>query len=92
MTRKFEDFKKKLLKDPEVLKAYEGSKREFEVAEALISARIKAKMTQVEVAKRMNTTQSAIARLESGNHLPSLHTLFKYAHAINRKIDLHIEP
>lgn len=89
---KFEDFKKKLLKDPDVLKAYEESRPEFEIAEALIAARLKSKMTQEEVAEKMNTTQSVIARLESGRHLPSLQTLFKYAHAINRKIDLHIEP
>jgi|LNAP01.1.fsa_nt_gb DNA-binding XRE family transcriptional regulator len=92
MTIKYEDVRQKLLSDSEVKKAYEASKAEFEIAHALIEARLQAKMSQREVAERMHTTQSVIARLESGRHLPSLQTLYKYAQAVNKTIPLSIHP
>ena len=88
----YESFREKLLSDPEVLKEYEEHKAEYEVAKALIKARLASKMTQVDVAKKMHTSQSQVARLESGDHLPSIHSIYKYAHAINRKIVLNITP
>lgn len=88
----FENVRDKMMQDPEVSKAYEQMKPEFEVAEALIEARLKAELTQSEVAKRMHTTQSVVARLESGKRLPSLQTIYKYAHAVNRRISLNILP
>lgn len=86
------DIREKLLRDPEVKKAYEDMKPEFDVATALIEARTRAHLTQAEVAKRMGTSQSAVARLESGHYLPSLKSLQKYACAVNRKIPIEIYP
>jgi DNA-binding XRE family transcriptional regulator len=85
---KYDTLKSQLLSDPEVVKEYESTRVEFEVAQALILARTEAKMTQAEVATKMHTTQSAIARLESGQHFPSLKTIHKYAIAINKHINL----
>lgn len=89
---KYENVRKKLMSDPEVVKEYEDHKTEFEVAKALIQARIDAKMTQNEVAKRMHTSQAAIARLESGHHFPTIQTIQKYARAVNHPISLEIRP
>lgn len=77
--------KKKWMKDAEVREAYAGMEPEFEVAHALIEARVKAGLTQEEVAKRMGTTQSVIARLEGGRTLPSIKTLYRYAEATGTK-------
>ena len=88
----YESFRKKLLSDPEVLKEYEAHKAEYEVAMALIKARLAAKMTQSDVARRMHTSQAQIARLESGQHFPSMSSIHKYAQAVNRKINLSISP
>ncbi|MGV8948884.1 MAG: helix-turn-helix domain-containing protein [Candidatus Paracaedibacter sp.] len=88
----YETFRKKLLSDPEVLKEYEAHKAEFEIAMALIKARLAAKMTQLDVARRMHTSQAQIARLESGQHFPSMSSIHKYAQAVNRKINLSINP
>jgi len=88
----YETFRKKLLSDPEVLKEYEAHKAEFEVAMALIKARLAAKMTQLDVARRMHTSQAQVARLESGQHFPSMSSIHKYAQAVNRKINLSINP
>ena len=58
------------------------------VLHELIDARKKADLTQVDVAGRMNVSQSAIVRLESGTHSPTLSTLSRYAAAIGVKLEV----
>jgi len=77
--KKFETLKKKMLADPEVRKAYDELAPEYAIARELIKARSRAGLTQSDVAKRMGTTQSVIARMESGSKLPSMNSLVRYA-------------
>lgn len=81
----FKELKQEWLKDPEFKQAYLELKPEFELASTLIAARAQAKLTQAEVAARMGTTQSVVARLESGRTLPSLKSLYNYAKAVGTK-------
>ncbi|MCC8467722.1 MAG: helix-turn-helix transcriptional regulator [Rickettsia endosymbiont of Eriopis connexa] len=90
--KNFDAFKKELLSNPEVRKAYEGRKMEFEIASTLIKARLASNMTQAEVAKKMSTSQAQIARMESGHHIPNFLSLQQYAKAVNQKINLLITP
>ncbi len=78
------DLKAKSLKNPNVKVAYDRLADEYALAAALIDARAKAKLTQSQLAQRMGTTQSAIARLESGRAMPSGATLIKFAKAVGR--------
>ena len=48
----FDSLRKELLDDPEVMKEYQAQKLEFEIARALIEARIAAEMAQAEAAKK----------------------------------------
>jgi transcriptional regulator with XRE-family HTH domain len=80
LTIKYKDFRAKLLSDPVVRRAYDALAPEFELVGELIAARARAGLTQAQLAKRMGTTQSAIARLEGGR-LPSVKTLQKFAQA-----------
>jgi predicted transcriptional regulator len=73
--------KKRWMRDPEFRKQYKKADEEYAVIEALIRARTKAKLSQAELAKRIGTTQSAVARLEGGGVSPSLATLRRYAEA-----------
>ena len=57
------ELKKKWMQDPEFRKEYEALEPEFALARTLIEARINAGLTQEEVAERMGTTQSVVARL-----------------------------
>jgi predicted transcriptional regulator len=57
-----------------------------EVAYAISKARTSAGVTQVELAKRMGTTQTAIARLESGRVAPKTSTLQRFADAIEWRL------
>lgn len=61
------------------LLAQEEQRPEFELARAIIEARVKAGLTQEELAERMNTSQSAIARMEGLSSIPSTRTLQKLA-------------
>lgn len=90
--KNFDEFKKELLLNSKVAKAYEEKKIEFEIAKALIKARLASHMTQADVAKKMSTSQAQIARMESGHHLPNFLSLQKYAKAVKQEINLLITP
>lgn len=83
---------KKWMKDPAYQAAYEALEPEFALARELIEARSKAGLTQAEVAARMGTTQSVVARIESGRNPPNLKTLGKYAEAVGRRVKLKLVP
>ena len=89
MTR-ISDLKKRLMNDPEFQKEYEKADAEFALVEALVRARTDAKMSQADVAKRIGTTQSAIARLEGGKVSPSISTLRRYAEATGSKLQINL--
>src|SRR6266849_4397279 len=81
VTKRLQTIKKKMLADREVRGAYDALADEFDLARELIAARVRAGLTQAEVAARMGTTQSVVARLESGAQMPSVNTLLKFAKA-----------
>jgi DNA-binding XRE family transcriptional regulator len=85
MTKSLATVKKKMLGDHEVQRAYVALDEEFGLARELIAARVRAGFTQAELARRMGTTQSAIARLESGARLPSVKTLLRFAKATDSR-------
>ena len=74
--------KAELLANGATRAAYDAQADEFAVARELIAARTKAGLTQADVAERMGTTQSVIARLESSKRAPSLRSVQRYAQAI----------
>ena len=90
MTIPFEVFKARMLANPEVKREYDALEAEFEIAAELIRARARAGLSQAELAERMGTSQSAIARLESGRTLPSAKTLLRFAKATGSKVELRL--
>jgi transcriptional regulator with XRE-family HTH domain len=79
------------MKSVEYRKAYESLTPEFELARAVIDARVTAGLTQEQLAKRMETTQSVIARLESGRTRPSTQTLERLAAATGTRLKISFE-
>ena len=67
-TKSAQELLKKELKNPAFKKAYESFDEEFTLAEEVIQLRLKADMTQAELAKKAHTSQPAISRLESGSY------------------------
>lgn len=84
----WDELKQKWLKDPEFKKLYEESQPEFEIAKAIIRARIENKITQKELAKKMHTTQSVISRVEQGKTSPSISLLKRLAAALNTTLQV----
>ena len=80
-----------MLADPQTRAEYEALANEFEMARELVAARSKAGMTQEQVAQVMGTTQSVVARLESGKRMPSLRTVQRYAQAIGARAVVRLE-
>ena len=90
MTSALKRFKARALKRPEVRKEYEGLADEFASIDELQKARASAGLTQAHLAERIGTTQSAVARLESGGaaHSPSIATLQRYASALGFRVEV----
>lgn len=80
--KSYKTFKKQLLKDQAIKKAYDELSPEFELIQMIIEKRIKQNLTQSELAKKIGTKQSAISRLERGAYNPTLAFLRKTANAL----------
>ena len=90
MTR-IKDLHNKWLHDDDYRREYDALDEEFALASALTSARSYAGLTQEELAKRMETSQSAIARMESGRSIPSGNTLMRLAKATGTRLRITFE-
>ncbi|MBI2338687.1 helix-turn-helix transcriptional regulator [Candidatus Daviesbacteria bacterium] len=87
-----EELKKELFKNPKARKAYEDLQPEFAIVQAIIDARVKKKISQEELAKRMGTGQAVISRLENANARPSLSLIKRLADALGLKVELRLTP
>jgi transcriptional regulator with XRE-family HTH domain len=61
--------------------------RRAELADQLSARRVALGLSQTEVAARMGTSQSAVARIESGANDVRLSTLERYAAAVGWRLD-----
>ena len=64
----------------------------YEVAQQVIRLRLARGLTQAQLAERVGTTQSSIARLESGSREPSLSFLRRVVKALGGQLDVRILP
>ncbi len=87
----WEEFEKELFTRPGFKQAQEGTRLEYEIARALIKARIEKGLTQAEIAKRMNTKQSVISRVENAKTVPSLSFLKPLAHVLDASLPVHFK-
>lgn len=85
---RWEDFEKELFKKPGFKEVVEETRLEYEVARALIEARLQKGLTQAEIAKRMHTKQSVISRVENARTVPSLSFLKRLAHVLNASLQV----
>ena len=92
MRKDLRQFKARALARPEVKREYKRLAEEFEFLDEVLRARASAGLTQADVAARIGTTQSAVARLESsvGKHSPSIATLQRYASALGYRLQVRL--
>jgi ribosome-binding protein aMBF1 (putative translation factor) len=87
-----DDLGKEWMKDSGFRREYDALAEEFALVSTLLRARGRARLTQAQVAKRMKTTQTAVARLEGGRVKPSTRTLERYARATGHKLVISFKP
>lgn len=89
---KIKDLHKTWGKDAAYLKEYDALDEEFSVMAAIAKVRRRAGLSQAELARRMKTTQSTVARLESGRGQPSTRTLARFAKATGHRLKISFQP
>jgi ribosome-binding protein aMBF1 (putative translation factor) len=89
---KIKDLHKAWMKDARYRREYDALEEEFTVMAAIAKARRRAGISQAELARRMKTTQSTVARLESGRSQPSTRTLVRFAKATGHRLKISFQP
>ncbi len=89
---KVQDLHRKWSRDPAYREACDDLDAEFTLTRALIEARLGAGLTQAQLAERMETTQSVVARLECGRGNPSTRTLEAFARSTGTRLRISFEP
>jgi len=82
----------RLREDPELARAYEQENLEREISRQILRLRQARGWTQAQLAEALQTKQSAIARLESGAHRPSLATLDRICKVLDARLEVRLNP
>jgi len=82
------NYLKKRLKDPRFKKAWDDSEAQYQITRELIKARIDKHVSQRELARKANTTQAVISRIENMTVSPSVGLLQKIATALGKKLEI----
>lgn len=80
--------KKILLKDPMVKKALKEIEPEYQIARALIRARIEKNLTQKQLAVKLGTKQSVLSRVENAKTTPTVSFLKRLAGVLNMNLQI----
>lgn len=87
----FEDMKRDMfVRRPGAKAAYDALEPKYALINAMLDARNKKGMTQAEIARRAGTTQSAIARFESGHTNPTLEFASRLSRALGAKLEIRL--
>ncbi len=89
---KVRDLHSQWSKEQEYKAEYDALDEEFQLARALIGARTRAGLSQTQLARRMKTSQSYVARIEGGKVRPSTDALARFAHATGTRLRITFEP
>jgi ribosome-binding protein aMBF1 (putative translation factor) len=87
----WKDYEKKLLKNKRFVEVSNQLEPEYQLARSLIAARLQKGISQAQVAKKANTDQASISRLETATSKPSLSLLRKVADALDARLIIKVE-
>lgn len=88
----WKEVRERLLRDPEVRAHYEELRPLYQIIGEIIKQRQRRKMTQEQLAAKLGTTQSAVARLEAGKSNLTIETLERVADALECSIAFSLKP
>ena len=92
MTGDYSDYKKQLLKDPELKAEYDALEPEYDIINAMIEARKGLNMTQKDLSEATGITQADISRIENGTRNPSLEMVKRLAAGMGMQLKLEFVP
>lgn len=84
----FQQYLKEELKDPVFRSYYEEYGKQLEIAYQILQLRKKQGLSQVQLAQKLGTTQSNVARMEAGQQNFTTDTLQKIASAFRRELKI----
>ncbi len=89
---KLNDLHRRWSKDADYKTGYDALGEEFQLARVLIEARTRVGLSQTQLARRMKTSQSYVARLEGGKVHPSTEAMERFAKATGTRLRIVFEP
>ena len=92
MTIPFSDTRERWMRDPAFREAHERVGPEMELAFTIAEARIRAGLSQKDLAERVGTTPSVISRWESGRAEPSTRSMKRIAEATKSRLHVSLTP
>lgn len=78
--------------DPDLGKEWDRLELARTIAHLVIAYRADHNLTQMQLADRLDMRQSAVARLESGEHAPTVPTLHDLSRRLNTQFHIEITP
>lgn len=85
---RWEDYEKKLMRDPIFRREAEKIEPEYQLARSLIGMRLKKKLSQAELAKKIGSKQPVVSRIESMSSLPTVSLLKRLASALDAHLQI----
>ncbi len=87
----WEDYEKKLMKKKGFKKLSEKNEPKYQLVRSLIGARLKKRLSQRELARKIGTRQPVISRLENMQSHPTLSLLERISHALGTKLYIYFQ-
>ena len=88
----YKEYKEKVLQNAEVKEEYDALQPEYDIIQAMISARVNQNLTQKELSERTGITQADISRIENGTRNPSLSMVKRLAEGLGMQLKLEFIP
>lgn len=88
-TNRYAEYKKKALSRPEVRGSFEEGLDWMRLAASIAALREQMGLTQIQLAKKLHTSQSVISRIENGDNV-ELKTIRDVAKALNAKVKIEL--
>lgn len=86
----FSVMRRTAMRDEAFRKEYEALEPEYALIRAFLDARLKRGLTQEEIARKAGTSQSAVARFESGRSNPTLKFASKLSRAVGARLEVRL--
>lgn len=90
--RKFNDYLKEQMQDPEFKKEYDNLQPEFDIIRAIVDARTSQNLTQKQLAEKTGIPQTDISKLENGTRNPSINLLKRLAEGMDMMLKIEFVP